>query len=567
MRSWLTGMAAIMLCVAEPGGATGRPIDCGPTLTVVCLSTAIFSLAKTLPDDSYFRPHVSFAVQELAPGNIKTALEYIATDTVDPAPWDDIDWIAQAGRFDRAISRAKRSSPVARLGGLLAVAAQMLDKNDRRRATRIVDEVERELPSIAADKSDDAAGALPEIAAEIRARLGQIERAARLLGKSGVRSLEIWLSIARKYPAAASLRDRAWREAERANEAYAFRLLLEDAISRGDQAGISRAAPRASARMEVEIDDDHVSFAISLASVLLGSGFPDLSARLVKPWPQWVNGKDATHQFNTLCGLGGLIPVLAGLAQDQDVQMAAHVVSNVARRSQCLSAAAAAYFRLGRPDVARKFDTEALGVGISSPIGEPELKWDHDAALHNLALARADRGDIQGALDVADEVRDEEKILNVRSAIVRRAIDNGHGAIAGPAIQAMEQQADAAQDASLLLQAANYWYQVGEEEDARRDLTQALKMTEERQSPLAWNDQADAAELMWRINGKGKAEAMLEIVDKLRANDPAAIDRLVAIMTPVSPAVAVQLAGRQVEVERRIVELANIAIQIAGAKK
>ena len=36
---------------------------------------------------------------------------------------------------------------------------------------------------------------------------------------------------------------------------------------------------------------------------------------------------------------------------------------------------------------------------------------------------------------------------------------------------------------------------------------------------------------------------------------------------PVSPAVAVQLTGRQAEVERQIVELADIAVQIAGDTK
>ncbi|HMA73583.1 MAG TPA: hypothetical protein VKP67_19170 [Xanthobacteraceae bacterium] len=131
----------------------------------------------------------------------------------------------------------------------------------------------------------------------------------------------------------------------------------------------------------------------------------------------------------------------------------------------------------------------------------------------------------------------------------------------------MEQQASAAQDTNLLLQAAKYWYEVGEKEDARRRLTQALKMAEERQSTLAAKDAGVAAELMWRINGNGNAQALLEIVDKLQVNNPGAIDHLVHIISPVSPAVAVQLTGSQVAVESRILELANIAIQIAEAKK
>ena len=100
-------------------------------------------------------------------------------------------------------------SPVERLGGLLAVAAYALDKNDKARATRIVEAVERELPSIKADDSDEAAALLPDLAAEIWARLEQTERAARLLEKGGVGSVSTLLSIAGEYPAAASLREQA----------------------------------------------------------------------------------------------------------------------------------------------------------------------------------------------------------------------------------------------------------------------------------------------------------------------------------------------------------------------
>jgi tetratricopeptide (TPR) repeat protein len=543
MRNWLAVMAAAILYVAEPGRVAGAPIDCGPAPKVACLSAAIFSLAKMLPDDDYFRPHVSFAERELAPGDIKTALQYIVTDNPDPPPWDDIDWIAQAGRFDRAISRAKqRSSPTERLGGLLAVAERMLDKHDTRRATRIVDDVERELPSIARDR-DECAGLLPNIAAEILARLGQTERAARLLGKSGVDSVETTLSIARRYPAAASLRELAWREAERANEPRVWQRLLEDAKSRSDKADVSRVEQHAGRSIDVEIRDDlfYVDPAIFLARALLEAGLPDIPARLAKQWTRWVEGKDARTRSDIV---NVVIPLLVDLALDQDVQLAANSVSNIADRSQCLSKAAEEYFRIGRNDVARKFDAEALRVAVSSPTGEPELQQRHDAALHNLALARADHGDIRGALEVATRLGDENRIREVTSYIVRRAIDSGHGPGAGPAIQAVEQQASAAQDVSLQLQAANYWYEVGEVENARRSLAQFLKMWDEIQSSSPANDAGVASELMWRIDGNGKAQALLEIVDKFEVNDPSAIDRLVEIIRPVSPAVAVELTGR-----------------------
>ncbi|HWX60852.1 hypothetical protein [Bradyrhizobium sp.] len=167
-------------------------------------------MARTLPDDSYFGRHVAFAAQELAAGDIKTALEYVVNDNPDPLPWEDIEWTARAGLFDRATELAnQRGSPVERLGGLLAVAAYALDKNDKARATRIVEAVERELPSIKADDSDEAAALLPDLAAEIWARLEQTERAARLLEKGGVGSVSTLLSIAGEYPAAASLREQA----------------------------------------------------------------------------------------------------------------------------------------------------------------------------------------------------------------------------------------------------------------------------------------------------------------------------------------------------------------------
>jgi hypothetical protein len=49
----------------------------------------------------------------------------------------------------------------------------------------------------------------------------------------------------------------------------------------------------------------------------------------------------------------------------------------------------------------------------------------------------------------------------VTSYVVRRAIDSGYGPVAGPAIEALEQQAVATQNAGLLLQAASDWHVIG----------------------------------------------------------------------------------------------------------
>jgi len=570
MRRWLGGwmaasMLCLMLCLGTMGGATAGPIDCGSAPSVKCLAAAIFSLAKTLPEDEWFRRHVSFAERELAPGDIKTALEYVGWDNPDPSPWEDIEWIARTGRFDAAIEQAKqRTSPVERLGGLLAVAAQMLDKNDPARATKIVDEVERELPSIKADDNDEYASSLSRDTGEIRARLGQTERAARLIGGKGLGSIDSLLAMASKYPAAASLREQAWREAERFNEPYAWRLLVEDAISRGDKAEASRAGQRASAAIAGATDVDHSDPAISLAQVLLTAGMPDFAAKLIKPWPQWVVGKETPSQSNTVLVL---MPVLAGLAQDQDIEAAAGAVTNAYYRSQCLGKAADAYFRLGRSDAAERFDAEALAVAVSSPTGAPKQEADHYAALQNLAIIRGSHGDIQGALAVVAKLRDAAQVREVTSYVAGNAIDGGYGPAAGPAIEALEQLADIEQNAGLLLRAAHHWYAVGNEDNARNNLSKAMKLADELHAPLTADDLGVAAELMWRINGEGKAQSILGIVDKLGVTDPSAIDRLVEIIRPVSPAVAVQLTARQVEVERQIAELANIAIQIAGGAK
>ena len=565
MLRWLVGITALTVGLSASGGVTGAPLGCGPAPSVECLATAVFSLAKTLPGDSYFRRHVEFAEQELAQGDSKTALQYVVADNPDAPSWEDIDWIARAGRFDRAIELAKqRTSPIDRLGGLLAVAMQMLEKNQTTRVSKIVDEVERDLPSIPAGENDEEAGTLRRDAGEIRARLGQTERAARLLGGFGAETVSLALSVAGKYAAAAGLRELAWREAERAGEPYVWQLVIEDAVARADQADIAQAGQRAVSSLEGRADSDRSDALTTLARALLNAGLPKLSARLVEPWPQWVDGKDATRQYNTLVQL---IPVLVGLARDREVETATHVSGSGFERSRWLGLAADEYFRLGRSDVATKFDREALLAAASSPTGEQKLQWEHDAALHNLALARAGRGDIQGALDAATKLGEETKIREATAAIVARAIDDGQGPVVGPAIEALEGHARATGDSGAMLKAADGWYNLGNEESARRSLDEAMKMGAEPTARPEANDIGLTVELMWRINGKGEATAMLPIADELGVTDPSTIDHLVEIITPVSPAVAVQLAGRQTEVERQINELAAIGIAIAEQAK
>jgi tetratricopeptide (TPR) repeat protein len=472
--------------------------------------------------------------------------------------------MARAGRFDRAIEQAKqRTSPVERLGGLLAVAGQFLDKNDTVRAQKIIEEVERELPSVPVADNDLDAGSLSPAAGEIRARLGQLERAAQLISGTG-EAVGTLLAIAGKYPVAVSLRERAWQEAERAKELRGWQQLVEDAISRGDKAEISRTARRAGKAIGAATDANVPMWAIPLARVLLAAGEPNLSVKLIEPWPQWVNGKDAISQFNTV---NALMPVLASLGREDEVQRAASAVNDVYDRSRCLSVAAEEYFRLGRHDVGAKLDAEALRFAESSPAEQLRQRTDSDTALHNLALARAGHGDIQGALAVVAKLSNGVRVRDVTSYVVRRAIDSGHGPVAAPAIQSLQQIAYIDQNVGLLLRAAESWLAIGNEASARESLSEALEKRDALQAPLTWEESSLAAELMWRLEGAGKAEVVIGIVDKLNKSDPSAIDHLVEVIRPISPAVAVQLSDKQVEVWRRITELANIAIRIAGDAK
>lgn len=550
----LLTLVAAWLCFAAVGPASAAPIDCGAAPNTRCLAAAIFSIAKTLPENESFRHRVAFAETELAPGDLKTALEFIVGDIADPPSWEGTEWIARAGRFDRAIEHAKQAeSQVTRLGGLLAIAALYLDKKDAVRAQEIVEDVERELPTVRDTDKDQEAGSLSREAGEIRARLGQLDRAVQLISGDD-EAVGTFLAIANKYPVAASLREQAWRAADKARELRNWTQLVEDAISRGDQAEISRVARRAGGAMEAATNANDPMWAIPLAQVFVTAGTPEAAARLVRPWPEWVRGKDAISQYNTV---NALMPVLVGLGRDDEVLRAANAVSDTYNRSRCLTTAAGSYFRLGRHDVGARLDAEAQKL----------LSSDSDSVLHNLALARARRGDIEGALAAVAKLSNGVKVRDVTSYVVQNAIESGHGPVAGPAIESLQQIAYSTRNVGLLLHAAEDWLAVDNEANARKSLSQALRTRDETRTPLTWEDAGRAAKLLWRLDGAGKAEAMIGIVDKLEANDPSTIDNLVEFMRPISPAVAVQLSDRQTEVWSKITELANIAIQIADDAK
>jgi hypothetical protein len=163
------------------------------------------------------------------------------------------------------------------------------------------------------------------------------------------------------------------------------------------------------------------------------------------------------------------------------------------------------------------------------------------------------------------KLSDAKKVRDVTSYVVRNAIDGGHGKVVAPAIESLQQLAGDDRNVELLLRAGEGWQRSGNETRARQSLSQALATRDARQVALNWEQSTLAAELMWRLDGAGKPEAIIDIVDKLGIND--AGHRLIEIARSLSPAVAVQLVERANNVQTRISSLAEIAIQIAGDDK
>ena len=121
------------------------------------------------------------------------------------------------------------------------------------------------MPSIAGD-SGGYANSIPRTAGELWARLGQTDRAMRLI--RGASAVTILLAIAAKSPSAVSLREQAWREAERANKPYDWKFLVEDAITRGDRPETARR------KAEDRMGRRQTETVVSLARVVLSAGFP-----------------------------------------------------------------------------------------------------------------------------------------------------------------------------------------------------------------------------------------------------------------------------------------------------
>ena len=549
--------AAALSLIISSGASTSRAadFDCGLKPSLACVGTHLFAVARSPLVGKFTHERASFAELQLMPGNIAVAVEYFVADNPDPAPWENIHWLARAGLFDSAMAQAKRlKSPEARIGGMLAVAWHLAHAKASGRAAKILTEVEPLLPSVS-DSEYSHAG----YAAEVWAQIGRFDRVARLLTDDQARSVVALLEIAAKYPAnARALRRQAWTQAERTNGYVVWQLITEDAAKRGDVETTSQAAQRA---LATNTGDD-VHSRVRVIEALLQVNLRDQAAKAIDQWTNWAADKRSTDLSNLILAV---TPILINLGRDNEIVAATNRITRYFIKSQAFSKAAELLFRAGRRTEAEKFEAMAAAVAESTPYDDKKSQWDHDSAFHNLALARSGRGDIRGALELASQVRDGIKMQDVVSYIVQAALDSGYGTAAVPAIDRLAALARANGSAKLLIKAASASNRLDQKDKARDMLAEAVALGRRGADPSP--NLFSVAELTWRIDGN--LDAALALVET-SATEPLrslAFKEFARVTAPSSPATALKIAGRLSDPNYQIEALSYVAEAVLAADR
>jgi tetratricopeptide (TPR) repeat protein len=555
-RAKASVVATVFWLLVLGGASVSRAadFDCGPNPSLSCIAPYLYAAAKSPSVDDFTRNSASFAESELAPGNIAVAVEYVVSDNPDPSPWERIRYMARAGLFDHAIEESKRAEvPSARIGGMLAVAWQLAEVKAFDRASKILDEIEPQLASVADSDYSHAAHA-----AEIWAKIGQFDRAARLLSNDQTRSVIALLDIATKYPAnAVSLRQQAWAQAERANDRTIWQVITEDAAKRGDADTTSRAAQRALA-----FPLDYPDGKIRLAQALLTVRLRDQASEVIGSWRVWAKAKRGI-ELNRL--IQSIVPLLAQLGRDDEIEPGANLIRDPFARIGAYSQAAEAFFRLGRWYLAARFEAKAIEIAESAPYDDRKSQWERDAAFNNLALMRSRRGDVRGALEMASQVGDGIKMREVISSIIRAALDGGFGVVAVPAIDRLAALARANGNAKLLIEAASATNRLDQKEKAREMLAEALALG--RRGADSKLELYATAELMWRIDGN--LEPALDMVGAAgtEAERSSSFKEFAKLTAPSSPAAALKIASRISDPKYQLEALSHVAEALLAAER
>lgn len=548
----ITAASAALLASALLSSGRAANVDCGPSPTLDCISTHVFALAKSLPAQDYTRAKAHFAETQLAPANRAVAMAYFVDDNQHPMEWERVDWLARAGAFDKATAEARQAdSPEIRIGGLLAVAWQLAKAKAADRAAKLLTEVDPLLPAVADNEYPYAANA-----AQIWAQIGRFDQVARLLSDAQAGSVMVLFEIAAKYPAkAADLRRQGWALAERVDDHVTWWLIAKDAASRGDAQATARAAERALARGREE--DTHRR--VQAIDALLRVNLRDQANSALASWPNWTANRRESDLPNLIAAV---TPLLIELGRESEIEPAASRIVRVLSQSQAYGRAAELLFRKGQTDKATEFEAKAIAVAEEAPYDDKQSQFQRDGAFNNLALARSRRGDIAGAIEMTQQVGDGTKMREVLSAVIRTALDAGHGVAVLPAIDRLATMARANGDANLVIQAGSFANSASQKDKARSMLAEALVLRRNTTMSLF-----PAAELMWRLDGKlDNAVALIGTAgtETERSN---LFRHLANQIASTSPADALKIASRISDPATQLEALSQIAEALLAADK
>jgi hypothetical protein len=530
-------VAALAICTP----ALAADFDCGPRPSLQCVGAHLIGIGKRLPPDHWFHERTIIAERELAPTNPRVALEYLVDPDLHPAPWERTLYLTLAGLLDRALEIARsETEPDARIGGLIEVAGHLAQAKDFERAAQLLSEVEPLLPTV-------ADGNIPHesLAADISVRIGQPDRAVRILGdRDG--SLYSLLTIATKYPeVAADFRRRAWAQAERRADPIVWFLVVQDAADRGDADTVAQAARHVLAT----IRNDDPERRVRVAETLVRVGRPEQAWEAIQSWRDWTAQANGV-EYNNLAR--SIVQLLVALGKGDEVELVATRITGALAQSGTYGVAADKLFALGRSTEAARFEAKAIEIAVSAPYTNQKARWERDAAVHNLALIRSRRGDARGAIELASQVNNEKRERELMFYMVGATLTHGDKGAALRTVEQLARLGRADGDPDTLVKAAAAMLRLDRRLPALFLRAEALEFG---RRPGASMNRLELAELTWRL--EQDVNAALAHLDA--KNDERIIANFAARLAPESPAAALQVAGGLNDAENQREALLTIA--------
>jgi hypothetical protein len=515
---------------------------------VQCVATHLVAVAKQLPPDHYFHERADIMQAELAPADPAVAAAYLIDQNPHPLPWEQVHYLMRAGRLDRALEIARADAdPDARIGGMIEVANRLAQAKDAERTAQLLAEVEPDLPSVADSNYSHAASA-----AEAWVRIGQPNRAVRVLAENHRDALHPFLDIAKRNPeVAADFRQRAWVQAERAADPISWSLILQDATARADADTTARAAQRALAAAD-KADPEH---RVRIVEALLKVGRRAQASEVIKSWRGWTAQANAVEYRNVA---RGLVLALAELGHDDEIEAVAGKVAGTFAQSGVYGVAADKLFAFGRSSQAARFEARAIEIAVTAPYENPQQRWERDGAVHNLVLMRSRRGDARGAIELASQIN-EKREREVMFYVVETTMPRGDQAATLLTIEQLIRLGRASGDPDTLIKAATAMAVLDRRVPALFLRAEAL----ERYPHGASLDRLALAELTWRLEQDVPA-ALAHLGAK---PGEAVVANFARRLSVLHPAAALQVAGGLTDPAEQMGALLTIAEVLSAANR